>query len=516
MALLTLGGVLKELGVKSELWDFELYFKNARNASEETFRKLLRAGLDGVRANVFGISSICSNLPMALWIAKEIKAYKPKSIVVLGGAQPSSIPEMLIERFECVDLVVVGEGEKTLEDLVRADFDPSRYAGIPGLAYRQDGRCARTAPRLLVENMDELPFPDYSLVDYKDYEPHQISVYKAHVEVGRGCPYVCTFCSTAIMWEKNFRVKSPKRILDEMTALHDHFGFTEFQFIHDNFTTSKRYVDQFCDYMEKENRNGLKWYTSSRTDCLTLERLERMHDTGLIALFFGLETGSARMQKIIRKGLQLDKFEPILKRLNELDMGAATSFIIGFPEETKEDIDETIWRALHYKSLGTSHVFFSPLTPLTGTSIYRDTLGKLKDLSPSASSCMSPQHSNLPWVKEIILKHPDMFSSFYHVPHPTLSLDYLTRLVEFAYLLVYGASKLSLMIIENLGISATHLFEMWDEWANEREISYYLFKEYSSRRFRVDFQSFVDQKIFPSKSLETRREDSIFDLAAAS
>src|SRR5579885_752870 len=296
MALLTLGGVLKKLGVKADLWDFDLYFKNVGNTSESAFRKLLRIGMDGARTDIYGISSICSNLPMALWIAKEIKAYKPKSTVILGGPQPSSVPDLLLERFDFIDLVVIGEGEKTLEDLVRLDFDPDKYAEIPGIAYRAGGEIKRSAARPLVENMDELPFPDYSLINCEDYEPHQIGAFKAHVEVGRGCPYNCTFCSTAIMWEKNFRVKSPRRIMDEMELLRREYGFTVFNFIHDNFTTSKEFVDRFCDFMMSENAAGLKWSASSRADCLTVERLERMHQAGLASLFFGIETGSPRMQ----------------------------------------------------------------------------------------------------------------------------------------------------------------------------------------------------------------------------
>ncbi|HSA59987.1 MAG TPA: radical SAM protein [bacterium] len=503
MALLTLGGVLKKLNVTTELWDFDLYFKNVRNTTETQFRKLLLAGVDGSRARVFGISSICSNLPMALWIAREIKRHKRQSIILLGGPQPSSVPLQLLERFDFIDLIAVGEGEKTLEDLVQAGFDKHKIPEIPGVGYRHDGVAKLTAHRALVPNMDELPYPDYSLIRFSDYSAHHLSTYVAHVEVGRGCPYSCTFCSTALMWEKDFRVKSPRRILDEMEFLNKEYGFKEFGFIHDNFTTSKKFVDEFCQFMEKENTRKLRWAASSRTDCLTIERLERMHRVGLSGLFYGIETGSPRMQKIIKKGLQLENFEPILKRANELGICSTTAFILGFPEETKDDIDQTLWRALHYRGLGTEKIFFSKLTALTGTALYDNNLDKFTEFS--RPSTISPQNYGLPFVTEIIRKYPDLFASYYHIPHPTLSSEYLAKLVEFSHLLINGDPKLSLMIIENVHLGGTRLFEMWDDWAMERKVPYWLYRIYTLGDFKRDFQTFLDEKLFSQIKVDLGR-----------
>ncbi len=114
MALLTLGGVLKKIGVKAELWDLDLYFKKTGNQTERHFRRFLQKAIDTTPSGVFGISSICSNLPITLWIAKEIKAYRPESLIILGGAQPSSLPFPLLEKFDFIDVVVPREGEVTL------------------------------------------------------------------------------------------------------------------------------------------------------------------------------------------------------------------------------------------------------------------------------------------------------------------------------------------------------------------------------------------------------------------
>src|SRR5215470_8706233 len=250
MALLTLGGVLKRQGVEAELWDFDLFFKRNGNTTERHFLKMLRAGVESCGAEVFGISSICSNFPMAIYIAQWIKAYRPKALVVLGGPQPSSVPRETLERFPCIDIVVAGEGEKTLEGMIAAGFRLEAMRDLPGIAFRCDGAVCINPKRDLVADMDELPFPDYSLISFQDYIDVLGARFLPSLEVGRGCPFHCTFCSTSLMWEKDFRVKSPARIVAEMRALAETYGFTTFDFIHDNFTTSRKFVLDFCSYLE--------------------------------------------------------------------------------------------------------------------------------------------------------------------------------------------------------------------------------------------------------------------------
>jgi len=495
MALLTLGGALKECGTEAELWDFDLYFKKAGNLREAEFRDLIRLGVRGARSPVFGISSICSNFPMALWIAREIKACRPDALVILGGTQPSSVPIDILERFEFVDMVVVGEGEITLREMAQADFDPKRFAACPGLATRVKSKAVFGGKRPLVKNMDALPLPDYSLIDFREYLAIQGKNFLPHVEVGRGCPFQCTFCSTASMWENDFRVKSPRRILEEMEALHRNHGFTQFDFIHDNFTTSRKFVAEFCDFMAEHNKDSLRWHASSRTDCIDVQGLERMHSVGLSGLFFGIETGSERMQAIIQKNLSFERFRPILQCGNDLGVNMTTAFILGFPEENREDLDQTVQRALQYKSWGTARVFFSKLSPLTGTKIQLDYFGKLE--TSEQPSCTSPHYYGLPYIDALIQSHPDLFSSFYHVPHPQLSEDELTRFNEFANLLVNHKTKIGLMIVETLGMSPTELFFLWDAWARKEGIPYSDYRAFAESEFKALFKLFLTESILP-------------------
>ncbi len=506
-ALLTLGGVLKENNVTCEIWDFELYFKSIRNCTEGKFRKLLRLGIDGSRNHVFGISAICSNFPMALWIAKEIKAYKPDSLVILGGAQPSSVPLETLSAFPFVDVVVVGEGEVTLAEMAREGFDREKIRDLSGLALREGNQVRMNKPRELVENMDEFPMPDYSLIDLKRYIDYDPESFIFHVEVGRGCPFKCTFCSTSLMWSRNYRVKSPARILEEMQTLHRQYGCKDFDLIHDNFTTSKKFVSDFCQLMLENDKEGLQWHIASRTDCLEIDKLETMRQAGFRSVFFGIETGSNRMQKIIGKHLNFDRFDPLLRKLHELDIRSVTAFILGFPEENIEDMDETVWRALRYRTLGARRVPIARLSALSGTDLYRNSLSQLKlpdskDQTRPASFCA--QIYGLPYINEIIRNYPELFSSYYHIPHPCMNAEELWKFIEFSQLIVKITPELAFLTMEKTGITATRLFRFWDDWAEKNHFSYCNYDSWAAiyDDFQFAFTRFVRETQF-GKSLKT-------------
>jgi len=505
LCLITLGSVLKEHGFEAEIWDFDLHFKKVGNTDEARFRKLIRAGVRGANTRIFGITAICSNYPIALWIAKQIKEERKDAVVVFGGAQPSSVPMETLEKFPFVDAVVVGEGEMTLLDMARVGYEPSHFGDIPGVAFREGGSPRFTGARRMLPELDDLPVPDYSLVDLDQYMSLKPLVeFRPTLEAGRGCPFTCTFCSTALMWNRDYRVKSPDRILQEMTLLHEQYGFKEFGFIHDNFTTSKNFLEKYCDYMIENNRQGFRWHCSSRTDCLTVDRIQRMYDAGLSGLFFGIDSASERMQKVMQKHLNTSEFNPIIRKSCELKLESTTAFVLGFPEETEEDLDASVLLALRYREMGTPRVFFGKLCAYTGTAIHKNFLGRFRELSPYPSPC--PQNYEIPYVKDLITGNPDFFSSFYHVPHPVFSSDYLCRYTALAYFLVDGAAQISLLLKDHLGIGITKLFKKWDEWASERRIPYYFFdyKIYGVEGFQRDFQNFLDETLF--LSVTTRPE----------
>jgi Fe-S oxidoreductase len=417
MGLVALGTLLKQRGIPVQILDFEILFREEQVFSQEAdFEKYFLEKLQGSRAGLFGISSICSNFPDALFIAQILRRERPDAFIVLGGPQPSSVPLETLENFPEVDAIVVGEGERTFLELVQCGKNPAAMRKIPGLAFRDGRALEKTPPRDLIQDLDELPIPDFGLLDLKRYLAHSPGM--ALIEAGRGCPFSCNFCSTAEFWSRKYRAKSPGRILQEMSVLHGEYGLSYFPLTHDNFTTSPKYIRQFLDFFIPNNGRALTWDSSARTDTLKTRELAQFRAAGCRGLFFGVDSGSPRVQKAIDKHLDLEEYKEILEESAAQDIGAVASFILGFPDETREELEETLLLGLWSKGHGARSVQFHRLSPLAGTAVYAKNRQGMT-LSPMASD-ISPYLSRREELWNWVESFPNLFSSFYSIPTPHL------------------------------------------------------------------------------------------------
>ncbi|MFO1519244.1 MAG: radical SAM protein [bacterium] len=464
MGLVVLGTLLKEEAIPVEIVDFDLelrkhpHLRNSPQKFEEYALKTLRA----CGAEVFGIGSICSNFPNALSLAKAIRKKIPQTKIVLGGPQPSSVPQKTLECFSDIDVVVVGEGEKTLLELLQCDWNPDSLKNISGICFHDSGKVHTTPARPLLEDLDELPLPDFSLVDLPQYFPYENML--ALIEAGRGCPFRCSFCSTAEMWSRKYRAKSPGRILEEMRILHRDYQKTHFNLTHDNFTTSPKYIRKFCDYFIEHNQK-FTWSSSARTDTLKPKDLENLKKAGCKGLFFGVDSGSSRVQKAIDKHLDLEEFKEILSETVSQGIGATTSFVLGFPDETRDEIDETISLGAWAKRHGATNIQYHRLAPLAGTKIYNDHKGRLE--FNGLSSDMSVPVLVDPEIVPMMKTHPDLFSSFHTIPTPQLKdLDMLC-LTNFFTVVVNKMGPTVEWLFEETGKKPTDLFSDWLEFTHE-------------------------------------------------
>ena len=186
----------------------------------------------------------------------------------------------------------------------------------------------------LLQDLDELPWPAYDL-----HPIRELGLTSLRVEAGRGCPFNCTFCSTASFFGRRYRLKSAERLVGELDFLHAAYGIAHFELTHDMFTANKHKVRRFCETVVQR---GYTWSCSARMDCVDSELLVTMHEAGCRSIYYGVETGSARMQKISRKHLDLALVEPILDVTSRVGMKAVVSTITGYPEEKEEDQDATL------------------------------------------------------------------------------------------------------------------------------------------------------------------------------
>ena len=275
-------------------------------------------------------------------IAERLKELRPSLPIVFGGPQADACCRETLEEIEAVDYCCSGEGETTVYSLFSALLEGGDVTEIEGLTYRDEKGNVVVNPRpALIKNLDKVADIDYSFVPVESMRQVTDGVASLAIDVGRGCPFNCAYCSTSLFWNRKFRTKSPDRIVEEMKNLNQKYGVKKFVFEHDLFTANKKNVLEFCDRL-KESGIDAGWSCSSRVDTIDEEMIDAMVKVGFGAVYFGIETGSPRMQKIIHKNLKNSDVLRICRYLKEKNVEVIASFMYGFPEETEEDLNDTM------------------------------------------------------------------------------------------------------------------------------------------------------------------------------
>ena len=317
------------------IYDPKREIRFGRHPYDETFYHRATADILRLEPEAVGFTTLGCSFIFAVNVAALIKQREPDLPVLLGGPHATMLDRQILQAYAQFDIIVRHEAEETLPPLL-AKLETRAFDGIPGITWR-DGRNAApkaTAGLPKVEDLDRLPIPLYDL-----YPVTELGLDLMRVEAGRGCPFACTFCSTSSFFQRDYRLKSPDRIVREMDLLHARYGTTEFKLDHDLFTVNRRKVLAFCEAVEER---GYRWRVSARTDCVDVELLEKMALAGCIGLYFGIETGSKRMQRIADKRLKLDGIDGILDVAENFGIETTVSFITGYPEELDGDQDETL------------------------------------------------------------------------------------------------------------------------------------------------------------------------------
>jgi len=204
--------------------------------------------------NVIGITTNCLNYPIVILLVEKIKDFNKKLIVFLGGPQAGLCAEETMISYKNIDFIIIGEGENTFRELLENDF--TGLEKISGLCIRSEGnKVLLTEKRKLIFNLDDTPYPNYQGIDIFEYlkeiEKNQIPV--VPIEVGRGCPYNCTFCCTSLFWERKYRTKSVSRVLNEIEN-YIKLGAKKFTFIHDNLAVNHQYIKELSIELSKYRR----------------------------------------------------------------------------------------------------------------------------------------------------------------------------------------------------------------------------------------------------------------------
>lgn len=289
-------------------------------------------------AKIISFYTRCDTYHISISIAERIKRVAPEKYVVFGGQQSDLCAEDTLLSFSCVDYICRGEGETTVVPFFKSLLNDNPDLTVPGLAFVKDGNLVINKRPPLLEDFDSVPMIDYKMLIDMGYSIEKKAV---AVDVGRGCPFNCTYCSTKKFWNRYYRVKSPKLIVAEMLHLHHEFGVDTFSFEHDMFTMNRKTVKEVCKQITELPFQAF-WGCSARLDCIDEELIDIMADAGLKSIYIGIETGSPRMQKIINKHLDLTRALPLIRYISSKGILTNVSFIYGFPEESPEDLSQTM------------------------------------------------------------------------------------------------------------------------------------------------------------------------------
>ena len=303
-------------------------------------------------------------------LAKLIKKINNKIIVVLGGAHASVAPKNILKD-KNIDIVVIGEGEETFLEIIKKFEKKQKLTNILGTATKINKKIIINKPRPFIKNLDTIPFPARNLLPM-DLYLRNTSLYDIrHPTVSmftsRGCPNNCIYCAVPGIWGRLWRPFSAIRVVDEIEFLIKRYGYREVHFLDDNISIDRNRLNQICDLIIKR-KIDIKWTCPNGIAIWTLDKqlLKKMKKSGCYRLTFGIESGSINTQKFIRKNLNLDKANQIIKLANKLGFWTFSTYIIGFPYESNQDLNKTINHALNSY---TDFVAFILLMPFPGTDI---------------------------------------------------------------------------------------------------------------------------------------------------
>ena len=293
---------------------------------------------------IVGITCGSATYSRCIETAKAIKETLPDCRIVVGGWHASYVPDSLLGNPE-IDYVVMGEGERAMTELAACITNGNETAAmsIPGVACRHQGVNIKNPPKF-IENMDEIPYPARHLlplelydrtVEYLNTKPADI------MSISRGCVFNCGFCETKKLWGNICRGFSPKRVIGEIKDLQSKYGTKGVYFINDNFTLRKKETVELCNLMI-ENKLNLEWVCDTRVDLVNQELLETMDKAGCKTIWFGVESGSQRILQRIGRNTTLEQIERAFKLCSKIGIQTACSFMLGVPDETLKEMEESL------------------------------------------------------------------------------------------------------------------------------------------------------------------------------
>ncbi len=389
LGLMYIAAMLEKAGYKTEILDAFMSDSSSRRNGETlnvgmSFERI-KQEIYSRKPDIVGIAGpFTCQIENSVKISDLAKQVDSGILTVVGGPHVTTVPREFLEEAKSVAIAVTGEGEYTMLELAQYFEGKIKLGEILGIAYRKNGEVIVNSPRPFIENLDELPYPAYDLVDMEQYLSPKSIGYRSFrnraisMITSRGCPFNCCFCSVHLHMGKQFRAHSANYVLNHIQYVVEKFNVKNIFFEDDNLTLDLSRFEAVCDgLIEKKIKIGWETPNGVRADCLNLNLLEKMKKSGCQSVFFGVESGDQQiLNNVICKSLDLNRVVEVAKICKDIGLKTGAFYIIGFPGEKKENMQKTVDFALKLKrdfDVG-MHLFFA--TPSYGTRLYDECKAK--------------------------------------------------------------------------------------------------------------------------------------------
>lgn len=420
------------------------------------FRKEFIAYIMGLKPYVVSFYCRCEEYHICIDLSYQLKSIDPNLIISFGGPQAELVAKETIDSYSFINYVCCSEGENTIVPFltfVLRSNSGLNIKDIPGLTYKNEYG-------VVTQN----PFPEFLKDNYsRQFYYHDLIppvVMKNSscmpIDVGRGCPFSCTYCSTKTFWKRKYRLRNLDDIISEIEYVVREYSIHSFDFMHDLFTVNRKRIIDFCQKIADKHLR-ISWGCDSRIDTVDTEIIDRMVSSGLTSIFFGIETGSPIMQNKINKRLNLEKCDEIVKYCIAKGLKVTTSFIYGFPEETEYDIDLTLKMAIRFQNYG-CNVLTNMCHIMNGTELYEkygDTLFLSQDTSYNSSIIAFKE------LLPLISGHKQMFANFCDYPNHLRNEMAYFDIFRYTLNYVYSNNKILNDYLHNFDYASLSMYRLF-------------------------------------------------------
>ena len=359
-----LAAYLDRQGISNSILDMRLY------ADRDPFRQVENAVSNG-KPSIVGISAFTSEADNARRVAELVKRMDENIVTVVGGHHASALQADLLREVPGYDLLVYGEGEITLTQIVDRTKSGGSFCDLDGVVYRNGDQVVVNPPRKVIDRLDDLPFAARDKLDLDRYVPspgtgNYMRLPTTGIMASRGCPYRCNYCSKGV-WGNDVRFRSVENVLSEVESCIDKYGMHDFRFYDDGLTLPQWDLKLFCNEILRRGID-ISWNCYSRVNHVDKEKLLLMKKAGCYHIKFGIEFGTEKALRLADKGATLKQARKAVLLTKEAGIECKGNFMFGIPGETIDDCKQTIAFAIE---LSPDLATFYPFDLFPGSTFYR-------------------------------------------------------------------------------------------------------------------------------------------------